>query len=277
MDRERLTITLNKTILQKVDNFIDGTRVRNRSHAIEYLLAKSLNPSLSKAVILAGGPGVKMRPFTFEMPKSLFPVSGKPLLEYTIELLRKYEIKDIVLVISHLGEKIRNHFGNGKKFGVHIEYVVEEKPVGTGGALKKAEKLIHDETFLVLHGDILADINLSDLIAFHKSQGLIATIALTSTIDPSIYGSVKLHGAKIVDFVEKPPKGSTSSLLINTGIYVLEKNVFEYLPKKDSFLLEDIFPSLAKKDNLGGFFFEGKWFDIGTPTSYEYAIKEWRS
>lgn len=275
MDRERLTITLKKSLLGEVDRFIDGTKVRNRSHAIEFLLAKSLTPRASQAVILAGGPGLKMRPFTYEMPKSLFPVAGKPLLEYTIELLRSYEVRDIILVISHLGEKIRNHFGSGKKFGVRIEYVVEEKPLGTGGALKKAESLINEDTFLVFHGDILVDLNLTDLISFHKEQESIVTIALTSTLDPSIYGSVKLHGTKIVNFVEKPPKDGKASLLINSGVYVLEKEVFKYLPKNKVCLLEDIFSSLAKEGKLSGFFFEGQWFDIGTPRSYELAIKEW--
>lgn len=275
MDRERLTITLKKSVLAQVDNLIDGVRLRNRSHAIEYLLTQNLSPKVSQAVLLAGGPGLKMRPFTYEMPKSLFPVAGKPLLEYSIELLRKYEIRDITVIISHLGEKIRDYLGNGKKYGVKINYAKEEKPMGTGGALRQAEKFLNSGTFLVLHGDILADVNLSDLITFHNEQEAVATIGLTSVVDPSIYGIVKLHGAKIVDFIEKPKKGRQTSQLINSGIYVFEPEIFKYLPAKGASLLEDVFPLLARDKKLAGFSFEGQWFDIGTPASYEKAIKEW--
>src|SRR3990172_3770469 len=114
MDRERLTITLKKSILAKVDNIIDGSRIRNRSHAIETLISQSLTPRISQAVILAGGRGLNMRPFTFEMPKGLFPVAGKPILEHIIEFLRRFEIRDIILSIGHLGEKIQEYFSDGK-------------------------------------------------------------------------------------------------------------------------------------------------------------------
>ncbi|MBI4067415.1 nucleotidyltransferase family protein [Candidatus Gottesmanbacteria bacterium] len=277
MDRERLTITLKKSVLKQVDDVIDGSHIRNRSHAIEYLLTQSLSPKVSQAVILAGGPGLKMRPFTYEMPKSLFPVSGKPILEHALELLRKHDIRDIIIVVSHLGDKIRDHLGSGRKYGLKITYVKEEKPMGTGGALRMTQKLIDSETFVVLHGDVLIDINLYDLVAFHKDQDAVATLALTSVVDPSIYGSVKLHGVKIVDFIEKPKRGSMTSQLINSGIYVFEPDIFKYIPSQGSYLLEDIFPKLAREKKLAGFSFEGKWFDIGTPASYERAIKSWQS
>ena len=182
MDRERLTITLKKSILAKVDGFIDGTKIRNRSHAIEYLITQSLAPKVNQAVILAGGKGLNMRPFTFEMPKGLFPVGGKPILEHIVEMLRRFEIYDIIFSIGHLGEKIREHFGDGKKFGVKITYVAEEKEAGTAGALVLAKKHLKSETFLVVHGDILIDINLYDLIAFHKEQETVGTIALTFSV-----------------------------------------------------------------------------------------------
>src|SRR3990167_4798522 len=124
MDRDRLTITLKKSVLAKVDDLIDGTRIRNRSHAIEYLITQSLSPKISQAVILAGGKGINMRPFTFEMPKGLFPVGGKPILEHIIDLLRRFDINDIIFSIGHLGEKIQEHFGDGKKFSVNITYVM---------------------------------------------------------------------------------------------------------------------------------------------------------
>src|SRR3989338_6453787 len=140
MDRERLTITLKKSILEKVDSLIDGTNLRNRSHAIETLISRSLHPTVSTAVILAGGRGINMRPFTFEMPKGLFPVGGKPILEQIIELLRKYEIRNLLFSIGHLGEKIEEHFGDGRKFGGNIEYIKEKEEAGKGGALVLAKK-----------------------------------------------------------------------------------------------------------------------------------------
>src|SRR3989338_4556769 len=116
MDRTRLTITLKKSILVAVDSVIDGTNIRNRSHAIETLISQSLAPQAKTCLILAGGRGINMRPFTFEMPKGLFPVAGKPILEHLIELLSRYNIRNIILSIGHLGEKIEEYFGNGQKF-----------------------------------------------------------------------------------------------------------------------------------------------------------------
>jgi len=226
MDRQRLTITLSEDTLSKIDGFIDGTKIRNRSHAIEYLINQTLTPKVSQAVILAGGRGLHMRPFTFEMPKGLLPVGGRPILEHIVELLREYEIRDILFSTGHLGDKIKDHFGDGKKLGVKISYLQEEMPLGTGGALSLSQKKIVGDTFLVVHGDILIDINLSDLITFHKEQGTVGTIALTSVADPSAFGEVALNGSKITKFVEKPKKGDEVSQLINCGVYVFEKDIY---------------------------------------------------
>ncbi len=275
MDRDRLTITLSKSLLAKIDDFIDGTKIRNRSHAIEYLIRKSLVPKVTQAVILAGGKGVKMRPFTFEMPKGLFPVGGKPILEYIIELLRQNEIRDIIFSIGHLGEKIQGHFGDGSKFGVKITYVMEDKEAGTAGALVLAKKHLKSDNFLVVHGDILIDLDVLDFVSFHKEQGTIATIALTSVVDPSSFGEVVLNGTKIVRFIEKPEKGRQTSQLINSGFYIFNKDIFSYIPKTIPSLLEDVFPKLIEMKELSGFPFAGRWVDIGTPVSYERAIKEW--
>lgn len=277
MDRERLTITLNKTILKNVDNLIDGMRIRNRSHAIEYLITQSLTPKIAQAVVLAGGKGINMRPYTFEMPKGLFSVGGKPILEYIVERLRDSGVREIVFSIGHLGDKIIDYFGDGKKLGVKITYVKEVKEAGTGGALVLAKKYLKKDTFLVVHGDILIDINIDDFVSFHNKQDAIATIALTSVVDPSSFGEVVLHGAKITRFIEKPQKGKQHSQLISCGLYVLNKEIFDYLPDKGFSLLEDIFPKLALLNQLAGFNFEGQWIDIGTPLSYERAIKEWKT
>lgn len=278
MSRERLTITISKRLIQLLDETIDGARIRNRSHAIEYLLSRTLVPRVSRAVILAGGQGLKMRPFTYEMPKCLIPIKGRPLLEHTIELLLRYEIRDIVLVIGHLGEKIRDHFGNGSRFGVKITYADQgEGFKGTGGALKVAKPLAGPKPFLLVYGDVLADMNLNDLIEFHKNHGKIMTMALTSVEDSSIWGVVQLHGTQIRDFTEKPKPSQRLSRLINAGIYVIEPRIFEFFPTKKTFRLEEeVFPKLAQQDELYGYPFEGQWFDIGTPEIYARVLKEWK-
>lgn len=277
MSRERLTITINKRLIGLLDDFIDGEKIRNRSHAIEYLLSKMLAPKVSRAIILAGGQGLKMRPFTYEMPKCLIPVRGKPLLEHTLDLLKKYEIRDIVITIGHLGDKVRNHFGDGSRFGVKITYADQGEGFrGTGGALKVTRNLA-GRPFLLFYGDVLANIDLNDLIDFHKSHGKTMTMALTSVEDSSVWGVVQLHGSQIRDFVEKPKQSQKLSRLINAGIYVVEPKIFDYFPRKNIFRLEeDVFPKLAQSDELYGYPFEGQWFDIGTPEIYARVIREWK-
>jgi len=277
MDRQRLTITMKKELLKQVDLAIDGTRIRNRSHAIEYLLSKSLGPSISQAFILAGGRGVKMRPFTYEMPKTMIPVHNCPILEHIINQLRENGIKDIIISIDYLGEKIKEYFKDGNKFGVKITYLQEKNPTGTAAPLLKAKKYLTSNFFLVIHGDVLANIDYHDLISFAENNKPVVTMTLTSLADPSQCGTVKLRGAKVVDFQEKIGKGPEVSRLINAGIYVMSNKIFNYIPKKNVSMLEkDVFPELTKKGLITGYFFEGQWFDISTPEIYERALKEWR-
>ena len=273
MDRERLTITLKKDIVRLLDKQIDGVTLRNRSHAIETYLEHALTTNVTQAVILAGGKGVKMRPLTYEVPKALIPVHGKPILEYLIDALAKHTIRSIVLAVGHLGDKIQNHFGDGSRYGVKITYSKEIKPLGTAGALCFARTYLANETVVVLHGDMLVEIDFSELIRFHHEQHTIGTIALTTAADTSTFGAVNLRGSRIVDFIEKPEKGKTSSLLVNSGIYVFEPEIFDYIPQNKAVMLEDIFPKLATEAKLSGFPFEGRWFDVSTPKTYEQAIK----
>lgn len=277
MDRLRLTITLKKDILDRLDATIDGARIRNRSHAIEYHLGKALGPSIKKAFILAGGRGIKMRPFTYEMPKTLIPVHGKPILEYTVEMLRVAGITDIVIFVGYLGEKIREHFGDGSRFGVSITYVAEKKEGGTAVPLRDAKKHLTSGPFLMLYGDVLIDINLHDLIDFHLAEGGEATLAVTTVSEPSEFGVLRLHGSKIVEFTEKPPKSGKLSRLVNTGVYVMNPSIVKRIPQTEQTMLErDVFPKMAKEGVLRGFLFEGQWFDVGTPEIYERVLAEWK-
>lgn len=275
MDRERLTITLKSDLLHRLDEVVDGVKIRNRSHAIEYLLSSALTLKVTQAVILSGGPGVKMRPLTYELPKPLIPLSGRPLIEYTIELLRENGVRNIILAVGHLGEKIKQEIGNGRKHGVKITYSQENKPLGSAGALRQAQSLITSQTFLVFNGDILAEINLTEMIQFHREQGCLATMALSSVGNTVGYGTVLLRGGKIVKFLKRNQKDR--SFLVDAGIYVFEPAVFDYIPQKGkSYFDTDVFPRLAQQGELAGFSFEGKWFEVSTPKNYERAIKAWR-
>ncbi len=278
MERERLTITLKQSVLRYVDSLIDGVTLRNRSHAIEFILSRNMNPGVKQAVVLAAGHGIKMRPYTYEIPKPLLPVKGRPILEYILEQLRETEIRDIILVIGHLGDQIRTHFGDGSKFGVRIRYIEEERPTGTAGPLTAARQLLADEPFLLIYGDVLADLDLRQLIDYHLQFGSVATMALTSVPDPSAYGAVRMTGQRVVEMVEKPKDGDSASRLIAAGLLVVDQSIYHYLSHKGfSMLEEDVLPELAKEGKLTGYMFEGRWFDVGTPDVYERALKEWKA
>lgn len=275
MRRLRLTITLKDSLIDHIDDLVDGEKIRNRSHAIEYILTQYFKPVINKAVILAGGRGEKLRPYTYELPKSLLPIKGRPILDYLIEDLRKADIREIIICVGYLGEKIKAYFGDGTKFGVKIYYSEEKTPLGTGGAIQKIQSLIGQEAFLVLHGDIIINLNLKDIIHFHQDQEVVATVALTSTSNPSPYGQFELHGKNIVGFYQKMKIDQTKSHLVNTGVYVVNHSIFRYFPRvKKAFMLEWLLQDLIKDKQLSGFVFEGQWFDVGTMENYELAIKK---
>ena len=277
MERERLTITLRQDILEQLDRQIDGYRLRNRSHAIEYYLSRELGGKLTKAIILCGGNGLSLRPFTYELPKAMIPVKGRPLLEHTIEGLREQGIRDIVLTIDYLGDKIEQHFGDGSKLGVKIQYVRVEKPIGTAGSLKAAQDVAGSQPFLLLYGDVLARIQYQDLIEFHAEHKKLVTMALTSVADPSAMGVVGLRGSKVVAFTEKPKSNAAVSRLVSAGIFVMSPEIFAKLPTKTPLSLEqDVFTKLVADEEVDGFVFDAPWYDVTTPESYERLLKEWK-
>lgn len=276
MDRKPFTITMKKDLLKKVDSMVDGSRIRNRSHALEYIVSSHFKPKIKQALILAGGDGVKMRPFTYELPKTMLPVKGRPILEHIIDLLREYDIREIYVAIGHAGSKIKEHFGDGSKYGVKIHYIEEKKRAGTGGSLKLALNELGREPFLMMWGDVLIDIDLGDFINFYLEEAPAMTVALTSVSDPTDYGSVRLHGDKVVEYVEKPKKSKTISHLVSAGVHIVDPSIRDFLPNKAQFMLEeDVIPKLIKNNQVRGYLFEGLWFDVGTPEIYQRAIKEW--
>lgn len=280
MQRTRLTITLKKNLVDAIDRYADGVNIRNRSHAIEALLTDALSPRVHTAVILAADQGITFRPFTYEMPKAMLPIQGRPLLEHIIAGLRQFEIRDLFISVGYLKEKIESYFGNGSKFGVRITYVEQaKKDVGTGGALKQFQpRLTKDEPFFLIYADVLTDINYGDFARFaaeHKSD--IGALGLTTTATPELWGVVKLQGDRIVEFIEKPSHDRARSHLISAGIYLFTPRIFSYIPKNKKIGLEkDVLPDLVKKHSLPGYVLQSPWYDISTPAEYEKVLLEWR-
>lgn len=277
MSKERITITLEKELLPKLDGMVNGRNIRNRSHAIETLLFRHFGENkVTQALILAGGKGSRLRPFTYEIPKPLIPVKSKPLLEHVIKHLSRYGIKDFILSVGYKSEKIISYFGNGKDFGVDIEYVIEKSQLGTAGPLRLARGMLH-ENFMMLNGDILSKVNVDEFFAHHQRMSGLGTIVLTAVEDPSKYGVVELSGNRIQKFIEKPKKGDATSNLVSAGIYMLKSDVLDYIPKSGFSMIEkDVFPKLAAEGKLYGYVYTGPWYDLGTLKSYERVLKEWK-
>lgn len=225
-----------------------------------------------KALILSGGFATRARPISCTRPKTLFPIINKPLLQWIFERLAKNNILEVVLAVNYQTE-IYIKQKRIPKCGLHIEYSRDplRKPLGTGGPIKKAEKIIgHKEPFLVLNGDIFADLSYSEILKKHNEEKAVATVALHRVKDSSRYGIAKLAKDNHIEkFVEKPPKDTATTKLINAGVYVLSPKIFRLLPEKKTVSIErEIFPSLAEEGVLFGYAFKGLWMDIGKPEEY---------
>jgi NDP-sugar pyrophosphorylase family protein len=229
---------------------------------------------LHKALILAGGFGTRMKELTRHTPKPMLLLRGKPILEYSIDLCKRYGITDIAISIYYFGDKIKEYFGDGNKFGVNILYVEEKEPLGTGGALKLFRKWLN-EPFMMCNADELKDINLSDMYDAHRKSNALATIALTKVDDPSQYGVVDLLDNRIVRFVEKPKKEEAPSNFINAGLYIIDPDAIHFVPEGFTMVEKDLFPYLAKKGRLNGYKFSGQWFDTGTEERYAITEQNW--
>jgi NDP-sugar pyrophosphorylase family protein len=228
-----------------------------------------------KAIILAGGIGTRLRPLSCTRPKLLFPVLNKPLLDWTLERLAETGVDGVTLAVKYMADVFMQRYGESK-YGLKISYSLEKKPMRTGGAIKYAEESIgHEEPFLVLNGDIFTTIDYTALINKHKQNKAVATIALYRVEDPSRYGTVKLTKEnRITQFVEKAPPRKAPSNLINAGVYVLNPEIFNYIPSGRPVSIEhEVFPKLAKEGKLFGHEFKQIWMDIGKPVDYLKANK----
>ena len=266
--RTRLTITLPSETITRIDYLIDGVNVRNRSHAVERLINQALDPVVNTAVILAGGKSNRQK-------APLKPIGDKYLLSIMLEQLKRHGITQLHICASpDLVTELRARFGNGQVFGVNISFHLEPEPLGTAGALKAIAKHLSAAPFLVLHGDVLTNINLGEFIEFHQREAGMATIAVKPRMSERAFGRVFLQGNQIKQFLSTGDNQGIS--IVNTGLYVLEPKILNLIkPRKKVYLETEIFPLLAKKGQLNAFIFQGIWYDVSSPASQAEAVSAW--
>ncbi|HEY2215592.1 MAG TPA: sugar phosphate nucleotidyltransferase [Acidimicrobiales bacterium] len=229
-----------------------------------------------KAVIMAGGEGTRLRPQTSNLPKPMLPLVGRPMMEHIISLLRRHGINDIVVTVAFLPNVIRNYFGDGSELGVRMVYATEETPLGTAGSVRNAMDEL-DERFLVISGDVLTDIDLTSVIDFHEKNQAMATLALCAVENPLEFGIViTREDGSIERFLEKPGWGQVFSDTINTGIYVLEPEIFDLIPEGRSVdFSSEVFPAVLDSGGaLFGYVAAGYWEDVGTTAAYLKAHED---
>ena len=223
-----------------------------------------------KAVIMAGGFGTRLRPLTIDLPKPMVPMVNRPMIERIIELLKKHQITDLIILLYFQPETIKDYFQDGSKFGVNIKYIKAEADFGTAGAVRLGYSDLK-ERFLIISGDVLTDFNLTEAISFHHNKKAAASIVLTHSKNPLQYGVVITRDdGKISRFLEKPTWGEVFSDTINTGIYIFEPHVLDKIPFKQEFdFSKNLFPLLLKEDvGLYGYIAEGYWRDVGNLNEY---------
>lgn len=224
-----------------------------------------------KALILAGGKGRRLMPYTTTIPKPLMPVGDKAILELVVKQLKEHGFDEIFMAIGYLGELIRAFCGDGSKFGVKIKYTTEEKPLGTAGPLNLVKDEI-DDTFLMMNGDILTDLSYSDLVDYHNKNGGIATVALNKREINIDFGVTELDDQNIINnYIEKP----SISYLVSMGVYVFSKEIFGYIEPDKYFDFPDLVLKLIENgEKINGYIFDGYWLDIGRHDDYQKANRE---
>lgn len=233
------------------------------------------------AVILAGGLGMRLRSAYAAGPKSMAPIGKRPFLDYLLAWLQSQGVRETILCVGYKRSQIQRFVGRGSKWGMRVRYSIEQKLLGTGGAVKKAEELISGETVLVLNGDTFVNVSLRELMKFHRSCKALATLAAVTVPNRSRYGSVRLDGkSRITAFLEKSRESKDRGLeidkhLINGGIYIVERKLLKMIRGSGSVSLEkDVFPSLLAKKSVYGFTTDAYFLDIGVPEDLRRAQRE---
>src|SRR5262245_60589408 len=230
-----------------------------------------------KAILLAGGKGTRLRPLTLHTPKPIVPILNRPFLYYQIDLLRRIpEIDEVILSLNYQPRRIEEIFGHGDGLGIRVRYVVEPMPLGTGGAVRYAGDSL-TESVVVFNGDVLTEVDLAAVLRLHRERKAKATIVLTPVENPRAYGLVETdRESNILRFLEKPGEDEITCNTINAGIYVLEPDTFDRIPKDTAWSIErSFFPSLIERgETFVAYVYNGYWIDIGTPEKYTQVHRD---
>jgi len=223
-----------------------------------------------KAIVLAGGKGTRLAPYTHILPKPLMPIDDMPILEVLLRQMKRAGVNHVVLTVGHLSSLLRAYFGTGEQWGLDISYSYEDKPLGTAGPIALVQGL--DKTFLVTNGDVLTTLNLKKLIAFHKQKGGIATIAAHQRQVKIDLGVIQWDGDdRVSGYIEKP----TTDYTVSMGMYIFEPRVLEYIPAGEYLDFPDlILKLLANGEKVCGYTFDGYWMDLGRPDDYAQANED---
>jgi mannose-1-phosphate guanylyltransferase/phosphomannomutase len=229
-----------------------------------------------KAVIMAGGEGTRLRPLTSNQPKPMIHLANRPMMEHIVQLLQRHGFDDIVVTVAFMANNIRSYFGDGSEFGVRMVYATEESPLGTAGSVRNAMEEL-DDRFLVISGDVLTDIDLSEIVSFHEERGALATIGLTAVENPLEFGIViTREDGSIERFLEKPGWGQVFSDTVNNGIFVFEPAIFDHIEAdRPVDFSGEVFPALLDSGKpIYGCVSEGYWEDVGTLAAYVQAHRD---
>lgn len=261
--RETLLELLHENVLRQLPILDNDGRI------VDLVMLDDLIPTQDlplQAVIMAGGLGTRLRPLTEDLPKPMLPVGGKPLMEFVIEQLRQVGIRRVNVTTHYKPEKISDHFGDGSSFGVELNYVNEDMPLGTGGALGLIDK--PTESMLVINGDILTKVDFRAMLAYHLEHRAVMTVAVKQYDIKVPYGVIECEGSRVCALKEKPQM----HFLVNAGVYLLEPTVYEFIPNGKHFNMTDLIQWLLAADHIvASFPIIEYWLDIGQLPDYEQA------
>jgi len=223
-----------------------------------------------KAILLVGGEGTRLRPLTYTIVKAMVPILNRPFIEYVFRYLSSHKIREIILAMGYKPDCITDYFGDASQLGTELIYSVETEPLGTAGAVKNAEQHI-DDAFFVMNGDIFTDLDLTEMLRFHKNKNAKVTIALAPVDDPTRFGVVETDSTqRVTRFVEKPKPEQITSNMINAGVYIIERDILNRVPQGKRCMFErDVFPTLLSEGKpVFGYATDAYWIDTGTPEQY---------
>ncbi|MCD6414680.1 MAG: hypothetical protein J7L23_03590 [Candidatus Diapherotrites archaeon] len=270
MKRERITITLSKQLLDRIDSIIDGSNIRNRSHAIESLVEKSIGSTVSSALIISGDRKIRIHPLARRIPKLLTPVKKKTLAEHMINWMRENGLVRIIVGAGYKKDKISEQLGDGSKWKVNITYANGAGKVpGDMDYLLGAREQLMGGRFVLVEGDVATQLNLKGMLDFHERNNALVTIAVKSVPKP-VSDVVELEGFRVVDIKQKPGKEFKSNL-VYAGVCIMEPKVFDYLGNKPA--KKDFLSLVASEGELYGYPFTSPWVRILNVNDVKLAEK----